>query len=81
MRKVSLNSLQTRIDTLRRRHRELDERISNAQSRTAPDFTEIKQLKQEKLGLRDAIRMTQTLLSRMHAKKTRHCWQTQFHSG
>ncbi|WP_338548609.1 YdcH family protein [Roseovarius phycicola] len=81
MRKVSPKSLQTRIDTLRRRHRELDDRISTAQSHKAPDFTQIKQLKQEKLGLRDAIRMTQSLLARLHAKKTKHCWQTQFHSG
>lgn len=80
-RKISPKSLQARIDTLRRRHRELDDRISVEQSRKAPDFTQIKQLKQEKLGLRDAIRMTQGLLARMYAKKTGHSWQSQFHSG
>ncbi len=80
-RMLSFASLQNRIETLRRRHRELDARISAEQSRAAPDFMQIKQLKQEKLGLRDAIRMTQILISRMQPRKIKQTWQAQFHSG
>ena len=80
-RMLSFASLQNRIDTLRRRHRDLDARISAEQSRAAPDFARIKQLKQEKLGLRDAIRMTQNLMSRMQPRKIKPTWQAQFHSG
>ena len=80
-RTLSLASLQNRIDTLRRRHRDLDAKISTEQSRAAPDFMQIKQLKQEKLGLRDAIRMTQQMIARIQPRKMKPTWQAQFHSG
>lgn len=80
-RKLSPKSLMTRIETLRRRHRELDERIEKAQRGDEFDDIEIKQLKQERLGLRDAIRVTQSVLTRLHARTVRPNWQTQFHSG
>lgn len=80
-RKISPKSLTARIETLRRRHRELDQRIEREQTRPAPDDGQIKQLKQERLGLRDAIRVTQSVLTRLHARSMRPSWQTHFHSG
>ena len=63
-RKLSANSLKTRIDELRRRHRALDAKVENEQLRAWPDAPRLKALKRERLGLRDTIRMTQTLLKR-----------------
>lgn len=80
-RKLSPRSLKARIDTLRRRHRELDERITHEESRPAANPLEIKQLKQERLGLRDAIRVTQTVLARLTPRPKGAGWQQQFHSG
>ena len=62
--RVSIQSLKSRIETLSRRHRELDRRIEKEQRNPWPDASQIKMLKREKLGLRDAIRMTQTLILR-----------------
>ena len=67
--RVSIQSLKARIETLSRRHRELDRRIEKEQRNAWPDTGQIRMLKREKLGLRDAIRMTQTLILR-HSRKT-----------
>ena len=80
-RKISTKSLMARIETLRHRHRELDVRISAEHQRPAPDFSRITRLKQERLGLRDAIRMTQQILGRMRPAQGQAGWQSQFHSG
>lgn len=80
-RNLSIKSLLTRVDTLRRRHRNLDGQIQKEQQHPSPDFNRINTLKREKLGLRDAIRLTQVMLSRMHTKRTQQPWQGQFHSG
>ncbi len=78
---LSPKSLKARIDTLSRRHRELDLRITREENRPAADTLRLKQLKQERLGLRDAIRLTQTLLKRLDPRPARRGWQQQFHSG
>jgi len=80
-RTLSPTSLKARIDTLTRRHREIDMRITREESRPAADAMHLKQLKQERLGLRDAIRLTQTLLKRLDPRSARLGWQQQFHSG
>ena len=79
--KIKASRLKARIDTLRRRHRELDTRITQEESRPSADPTQIKRLKQERLGLRDAIRVTQTVLGRLKPRHTSLGWQQQFHSG
>ncbi len=63
-RKVSPRSLMARIATLRDRHRALDARIHDEERRPMPDMTRIKHLKQEKLGLKDAIAVTRQTLAR-----------------
>ncbi len=63
-RKISHRSLAMRIEALRRRHRELDDKVSREQVRNWCDPSLIKRLKQERLHLRDAIRGAQALLSR-----------------
>lgn len=63
-RQVSPRSLVSRIATLRRRHRDIDARILDEEKRPMPDMARIKRLKQEKLGLKDAIAMSRTLLAR-----------------
>ncbi|KRS14726.1 hypothetical protein XM53_03260 [Roseovarius atlanticus] len=80
-RRLSPKSLKARIDTLTRRHREIDLRITREQSQPTGDALRLKQLKQERLGLRDAIRLTQTLLKRLDPRPVRLAGQQQFHSG
>ncbi|MCR9146290.1 MAG: YdcH family protein [Rhodobacteraceae bacterium] len=80
-RTFSRSSLKARIDTLRRRHREIDARITREESRPSANMLQIKQLKQERLGLRDAIRMTQSLMTRLQSTRIQSSWQSQFHSG
>lgn len=80
-RTFSRSSLKARIDTLRRRHREIDARITREENRPAADMLQIKQLKQERLGLRDAIRMTQALMTRVNTRRMQTGWQSKFHSG
>jgi len=67
-RQLSASSLKSRIETLSRRHRDLDARIEAEQHGAWPDMSRIKRLKQERLGLRDAIRMTQAILARSGGK-------------
>ena len=62
--KISIQSLKSRIETLSRRHRELDQRIEREQKNAWPDMIRIKTLKRERLGLRDAIRLTQSMILR-----------------
>ena len=70
-RKVSTESLVARIKTLSRRHRELDKRIDKEQLRTWPDVALLKRLKQERLGLKDAIHLTRSLIIRAGARPPR----------
>lgn len=63
-RKISHRSLAMRIEALRRRHRELDDRVTQEQVRNWSDPSMMKRLKQERLHLRDAIRGAQALLAR-----------------
>ncbi len=80
-RQPSSRSLEARIDTLRRRHREIDLRITREESQPAADALRIKALKQERLGLRDAIQVTQIVLRRLTPRPARLNWQQEFHSG
>lgn len=63
-RKISHRSLAMRIEALRRRHRELDEKVTQEQHSNWSDPSTIKRLKQERLLLRDAIRGAQALMTR-----------------
>lgn len=63
-RKISHRSLAMRIEALRRRHRELDTKVTHEQYSRWSDPTKVKRLKQERLHLRDAIRGAQSLLAR-----------------
>lgn len=63
-RKISHRSLAMRIEALRRRHRELDAKVTQEQVRNWSDPSLMKRLKQERLHLRDAIRGAQALLTR-----------------
>lgn len=62
-RKASPRSLMARIATLRQRHRAVDARILDEERRPMPDVARLKRLKQEKLGLKDAIAVTRTILA------------------
>ncbi len=62
-RDVSTGSLIARLKALVRRHRELDDRIDSEQTRRWPDTQGLKQLKLERLELRDAIRQVSSTLS------------------
>lgn len=66
-RPLSPNSLRSRIDILRRRHREIDTRITSEHQRPLPDITRLKRLKKERLGLKDAISVTRMILSRQRS--------------
>ncbi len=68
-RKISHRSLAMRIEALRRRHRELDEKVTREQHRGWSDPSMVKRLKQERLLLRDAIRGAQSLLSRTNPRR------------
>lgn len=70
-RKVSPSSLSARIATLRRRHRALDARIHDEERRPMPDMARIKRLKEEKLGLKDAIEVSRLILTRLSADTVR----------
>ena len=63
-RKLSPRVLSSRIDALRRRHRELDDKVSLEQQRPVPDTGRLQTLKRERLSLKDAIRAAQSLLLR-----------------
>lgn len=68
-REISVGPLIARLKALLRRHSELDATIDNEQIRPWADPERLKQLKRERLGLRDAIRKTQSKLRRAHARK------------
>lgn len=63
-RKISPDSLIARIKTLRRRHRDIDAQVTQEQSRPMPDTHRLRDLKQQRLGLKDAIHVTKTMLAR-----------------
>lgn len=63
-RRISPQSLLSRIATLRRRHQDIDARITLEHQRPMPDMAELKRLKQERLGLKDAIHVTRLMLAR-----------------
>ncbi|MEJ0063823.1 MAG: YdcH family protein [Alphaproteobacteria bacterium] len=48
-------SLIQRIETLRKRHAELDGWLSEEEHRPLPDITRVRQFKREKLKLKDKI--------------------------
>ncbi len=50
-------SLKNRIEELTRRHASLEDKISQEQKRPAYDVTEIKDLKRQKLKLKEEIGM------------------------
>lgn len=64
-RKLSPRTLITRIDELRRRHRQIDTEVAHEQIRAWPDTGRLKRLKREKLSLKDAIRLTESILTRI----------------
>ncbi|MFK7939088.1 MAG: YdcH family protein [Roseovarius sp.] len=68
--KISPDRLMARIATLRRRHQDIDMRVENEQSRAAPDTVKLRQLKQERLGLKDAIHVTHAMLVRATARQS-----------
>jgi len=70
-RKVSPRALMARLATLRRRHRDVDSRIMAEERRPMPDMALLKRLKQEKLGLKDAIAVTRTILGRITPETAR----------
>lgn len=69
--KLSPDRLKARIQTLSRRHRDLDAQVEAEQTRPLPDMTKLRTLKQEKLGLKDAIRVTRLMLARASAQHSR----------
>jgi hypothetical protein len=70
-RRISHQSLISRIATLRRRHAKIDARIDDEQRRPMPDIARLKRLKQERLGLKDAIAMTRTIADRHNPDSAR----------
>ena len=69
--KLSTSALIARIKALRSRHQLLDDRIDRENTRPAPDSQVLRQLKRERLGLRDAIHVTRVMLARARAQDTR----------
>lgn len=69
-REISPGTLIARLKALLRRHGELDATIDNEQMRPWADPERLKQLKRERLGLRDAIRRTQSKLRHAGARKS-----------
>ena len=68
-RKLSPRVLSSRIDALRRRHRELDDKVTREQLRPAPDASRLLEVKRERLSLKDAIRAAQSLLLRTSGRQ------------
>lgn len=67
-RDVSTGSLIARLKALLRRHSELDATIDNEHLRPWADPDRLRQLKRERLGLRDAIHKTQSKLRRARSR-------------
>lgn len=63
-RTISPDRLIARIKTLSRRRRDLTAQVEEEQMRPWPDTQRIRTLKQERLGLKDAIHVTRTMLQR-----------------
>ncbi|KGM86536.1 putative small protein [Roseovarius mucosus DSM 17069] len=70
-RRISPQSLLSRIATLRRRHQDIDARITTEHQRPMPDMAMLKRLKQERLGLKDAIHVTRMMLGRIQPDTVR----------
>jgi hypothetical protein len=70
-RRISPQSLLSRIATLRRRHQDIDARITTEHQRPMPDMAMLKRLKQERLGLKDAIHVTRMMLARIQPDTVR----------
>ena len=70
-RRISPHSLLSRMATLRRRHQDIDARITSEHLRPMPDMAVLKQLKQERLGLKDAIHVTRLMLARVKPETVR----------
>ena len=70
-RRISPQSLLSRIATLRRRHQDIDARITTEHQRPMPDMAMLKRLKQKRLGLKDAIHVTRLMLARIQPDTVR----------
>ena len=70
-RRISPQSLLSRIATLRRRHQDIDARITTEHQRPMPDMAMLKRLKQERLGLKDAIHVTRMMRARIQPDTVR----------
>lgn len=63
-RKISPDRLIARIKTLSRRRRDISAQVEEEELRPWPDMQRIRTLKRERLGLKDAIRVTRAMLHR-----------------
>lgn len=63
-RKISPDRLIARIKTLSRRRRDISAQVEEEELRPWPDMQRIRTLKRERLGLKDAIRVTRAMLQR-----------------
>lgn len=70
-RRISHQSLISRIATLRQRHAKIDALIDDEQRRPMPDIARLKRLKQERLGLKDAIAITRSIADDCHPDSAR----------
>lgn len=66
--RLSTRSLTERIETLTRRKTHLEKEIESELKEGAADIDRVDRLRQETTGLRDAIRVTRTVLSQQRAR-------------
>ncbi|MEM9845724.1 MAG: hypothetical protein AAF965_13060 [Pseudomonadota bacterium] len=66
--KLSPRSLTERIETLTRRKTNIEQQIEHELNEGAADAARLTRLRQETTGLRDAIRVTRTVLSQVRAR-------------
>ena len=70
IKKISPDRLAARITTLSRRHRDISALVEAEQARPMPDMAKLQSLKQERLGLKDAIHVTKSMLARVTARQS-----------
>lgn len=66
--KLSTRSLTERIETLSRRKTNLEKQIEKELDEGAADEVRLALLRKETMGLRDAIRVTRTVMSQVRAR-------------
>jgi len=66
--RLSARSLTERIETLSRRKTNIEREIERELNEGAADAARVSQLRQETTGLRNAIRVTRTVLSQISAR-------------